>query len=51
MTQLIEPTMRPLTTDDYIIAAKIVASCPKDRLAIVTGYLRMEVLRSTTQEI
>lgn len=40
MTQLIEPTMRPLTTDDYIIAAKIVASCPKDRLAIVTGLLK-----------
>lgn len=40
MTQLIEPTTRPLTTDDYIIAAKIVASCPKDRLAIVTSLLK-----------
>lgn len=39
MNSIVETTMRPLTTDDYIIAAKIVASCPKDRLAIVTSLL------------
>lgn len=39
MRQIIEPEIRPLTTDDYIMAAKIVASCPKDRLAVVTSLL------------
>lgn len=39
MNPIIETTIRPLTTDDYITAAKIVSSCPRDRLEIVLNLL------------
>ena len=40
MYQTSEITLRTLTTDDYISAAKITASCPKDRLAVVLHLLK-----------